>query len=58
MVHSPSEVFRKIYQNTASIKNAWIACWEDLSEKVVRSSTTSVLGRLDAVVKAKGGHVD
>ena len=58
MVHSPSEVFRKIYQNTASIKNAWIACWEDLSEEVMQSSTPSVLGRLNAVVKAKSGHVD
>ena len=49
--------FSKNYQNTVSLKNALIACWEDLSEEVVRRSTTSVLGRVDAVVKAKGGHV-
>ena len=48
----------KNYQNTASLKNALIACWEDLSEEVVRRSTTSVLSRLDAAVKAKGGHVE
>ena len=53
-----SKVSSKNDQNTASLKNALIACWEDLSEEVVRRSTTSVLGRLDAVVKAKGGHVE
>ena len=52
-----SKVSSKNYQNTASLKNALIACWEDLSEEV-RRSTTSVLGRLNAVVKAKGGHVE
>ena len=52
------KVSSKNYQNTASLKNALIACWEALSEEVVRCSTTSVLGRLDAVVKAKGGPVE
>ena len=53
-----SKVSSKNYQNTASLKNALIACWEDLSEEVVRRSTTYVPGRLDAVVKAKCGHVE
>ena len=37
-----SKVSSKNCQDTASLNNALIACWKDLSEEVVRRSTTTV----------------
>lgn len=53
-----SEVSKISYSNLESLKKAITKAWSELHEDVVRKSCQSVVPRLKAVVKAKGGHIE
>ena len=46
------------HSSTANLKRTLQTAWSNLDESAVRRSCLSALGRFEAVVKAKGGHIE
>ena len=46
------------HSSTAVLKQALKTAWSDMGEDTVRRSCLSVMRRMEAVVKAKGGHIE
>ena len=53
-----SDVCAGPHSSTAVLRQALENAWSNISEDTVRRSCQSVVKRLEAVVKAKGGHIE